>query len=333
MNRVTPSAARMAVCLSPDLRYFRQAVFVAQSILAHEPDGDFDILIVCEAGDIAPGYEQLPEALRARIKLWNWQHARETAGLPLGGHMTPATYRRLFLPAVLPEHYERILYLDSDLAVVRPGLNRLTELPLEDAPLAAAIDMIFLKDFENGPLTAEFRAYRAGLGLPLDAHYFNAGVLLIDRANWRRLRVTEKALAFLRENSERCLFHDQSALNAVLQDQWLSLSPRYNFMGDFLLLDVQAEIAPVLLHFVNHPKPWHFDEWRGERRFAELYRSFWAASPWADAAKDAPEATGGLALPLTPEFALFRKRLLAFLATQNFVDCPGGRFPLRAASR
>jgi len=333
MTRVTPSAARMAVCLSPDLRYFRQAVFVAQSILAHEPEADFDILIVCEPDDIAPGYAQLPEALRARIKLWNWQHAGEMAELPLSGHMTPATYRRLFLPAVLPEHYERILYLDSDLVVVRPGLSRLAEIPLGDAPLAAAIDMIFLKDFENGPLTAEFRAYRAGLGLPLEAHYFNAGVLLIDRANWRCLRVTEKALAFLRENSERCLFHDQSALNAVLQDRWLPLSPRYNFMGDFLLLDVETDIAPVLLHFVTHPKPWHFDEWRGERRFAELYRSFWVTSPWADEAKNASEATGGLALPLTPEFARFRKRLLAFLETQSFIDCPDGRLPLRAAPR
>ncbi|MFC7398756.1 glycosyltransferase family 8 protein [Chelatococcus sp. GCM10030263] len=329
---MSPGANRAAVCLTPDARYFRVAVFVAQALLAQEPEGQFDILILCEGKDVAAGYGDLPAGLRAQITLLPWAEAGATCGLPLGRHITPAAYRRLFLPAVLPERYERILYLDSDVAVVRPGMADVLQVPLGDKPLAAAIDMIFLKDFENGPLTAEFRAYRAGLGLPVDTPYFNSGVLLIDRANWQRRDVTGKALAYLRENADRCLFHDQSALNAVLRDDWLALSPRYNFMGDFLRLDVETALAPVVLHFVNHPKPWHFDAWQGERRFAEIYRAFLAATPWATEAKPALEATGGLALPLTPEFARFRKRLLAFLASQTFIDCPGGRLRLPSAA-
>jgi lipopolysaccharide biosynthesis glycosyltransferase len=322
----TTKAKRAVVCLTPDAGYFRAAVFVAQALLAQEPEGQFDIVILCEGKDVAAGYDDLPAAMRARIALLPWAEKGSTHGLPLGRHITPAAYRRLFLPEVLPEHYERILYLDSDVAVVRPGIGRLLQLPLGDKPVAAAIDMIFLKDFENGPLTAEFRAYRAGLGLSLATPYFNSGVLLIDRANWQRRDVTGQALAFLRENADRCLFHDQSALNAVLRGEWLPLSPRYNFMGDFLLLDIETVLAPVVLHFVNHPKPWHFDQWQGERRFAQIYRAFLAASPWASEARPALEATGGLALPLTPEFALFRKRLLTFLEGETFIDCPDGLF-------
>jgi lipopolysaccharide biosynthesis glycosyltransferase len=329
---MSPGRNRAAVCLTPDASYFRAAVFAAYSLLTQEPDGQFDIVILCQGEDVAARYDDLPAGLRERITVLPWAKRPETLGLPLGRHISPAAYRRLFLPAVLSERYERILYLDSDVAVVRPGVSRLLQLSLGDKPIAAAIDMIFFKDFENGPLTAEFRAYRAGLGLPLETPYFNSGVLLIDPANWQRQDVTGKALAFLREHGDRCLFHDQSALNAVLHHEWLPLSPRYNFMGDFLLLDVETDLAPVVLHFVNHPKPWHFDEWQGERRFAEIYRAFLAASPWASEAKAAPEATGGLALPLTSEFALFRKRLLAFLASQTFIDCPDGRLPLPSAA-
>ncbi len=54
------------------------------------------------------------------------------------------------------------------------------------------------------------------------------------------------------------------------------MSPRYNFMGDFFLLDLERRIEPIVLHFVNAPKPWKLDAWKGEARFAENYRDWFA---------------------------------------------------------
>ncbi|CAH1659991.1 Lipopolysaccharide biosynthesis glycosyltransferase [Hyphomicrobiales bacterium] len=320
---IPASGRRAAICLTPDARYFKAAIVAARSILAQEPDLPADIVILCDAGDVAPGYDALPANLRARITLLPWEKSSETAALPLGRHVTHAAYRRLFLPALLDERYRRIVYLDSDIAIVRPGLSRLLSLPLADRPVAAAIDMIFLKDFEDGPLTAEFRAYRAGLGLPPAAPYFNSGLLVIDPEAWLEQAVTEKALAFLAAEPARCLFHDQSALNAVLRDNWLAVSPRYNFMGDFQLLDLEALIAPVVMHFVNHPKPWHFPDWAGEDRFARIYREAFAATPWAADAMPSPHALQEPP-PLSPAFTAFRRRLLAYLRTQAFADTPPG---------
>ncbi|MBX3539029.1 MAG: glycosyltransferase family 8 protein [Chelatococcus sp.] len=319
-----PAPDRRAVlCLTPDARYFKAAVVAARSILAAERDLPADIAILCDAEDIAPDYDALPADIRARITLLPWERSSETAALPLGRHVTQAAYRRLFLPALLGERYRRIIYLDSDMVVVRPGLSRLLSLELAGCPVAAAIDMIFLKDFEDGPLTAEFRAYRAGLGLPLAQPYFNSGLLVIDPEAWREQAVTEKALAFLTAAPARCLFHDQSALNAVLQGNWLALSPRYNFMGDFQLLDLEALIAPVVMHFVNHPKPWHFMDWAGEDRFARIYREGFAATPWANDALPSPHALRE-PTPLSAAFTAFRRRLLAYLRTQAFADTPSG---------
>ncbi|MBS7698209.1 MULTISPECIES: glycosyltransferase family 8 protein [unclassified Chelatococcus] len=320
---IPPPDHRAAICLTPDARYFKAAIVAARSVLAQEPDIPASIVILCDAHDVAPGYDAMAADLRARITLLPWEKSSETAALPLGRHVTHAAYRRLFLPALLDGHYQRIVYLDADMVVMRPGLSRLLSLPLHGRPLAAAIDMIFLKDFEDGPLTAEFRAYRAGLGLPLERPYFNSGLLVIDPDLWRAQRVTEKALAFLAAAPARCQFHDQSALNAVLQDSWLALSPRYNFMGDFQLLDLESLIAPVVMHFVNHPKPWHFAEWAGEDRFAQIYREALTATPWAADAVPSPHA---LEVPasLSPAFAAFRRRLLAYLRTQAFADTPPG---------
>ncbi len=160
------------------------------------------------------------------------------------GHFTSAVNRRLALHRVLPSRYERYVSIDADMLVTRPGLARLADLDLRGLPLAAAMDMIFLKDFEDGPLTAEFRTYRARLGLTLDTPYFNNGLTLVDRHEWERLDVPGAATTFLAANSDRCPFLEQSALNAVIQGQFAPLSPRYNFMGDFLLLDLETRSIP-----------------------------------------------------------------------------------------
>ena len=53
------------------------------------------------------------------------------------------------------------------------------------------------------------------------------------------------------------------------------LSPRFNFMGDFLLLDLEEEIAPVIYHFVNRPKPWE-QGYAGDPRFSEIFYRWFA---------------------------------------------------------
>lgn len=313
-------AAPLAICLTPDANFFRPAVLTAASIL-RQPDAEaLEILILCNERDVAAGFDRLAAPLRDRITLQivNWD--KHVAGLPVRGHFTSAVNRRLALHRVLPGRYERYVSIDADMLVTRPGLARLAELDLNGLPLAAAIDMIFLKDFEDGPLTAEFRSYRARLGLALDTPYFNNGLTLVDRHEWERLDVPGAATTFLAANSDRCSFLEQSALNAVIQGQFAPLSPRYNFMGDFLLLDLETQIDPIVHHFVNRPKPWE-PGWRGADRFAAQYREAFAQSPWPELAPAAPAAgTPSAALAPDGDMLSFRHRLANYLRTVRFAD-------------
>jgi lipopolysaccharide biosynthesis glycosyltransferase len=270
----------------------------------------------------------LAAPLRGRIKLLTLDFSRFGAGLAGRGRFSRAVFRRLFLDDILPAHFERIVTVDSDMLIVRPGLKRLESFDLGDKPLAAAYDMIFLMDFKGDALARQFQRSRRSLGLALDTPYFNAGLMAIDRAAWRAEKLTERVTQALRDEPKRYPFMEQDALNAALKGNFAPLSPRFNFMGDFFLLDLERRLEPIVLHFVNAPKPWELGSWRGEARFAENYRAWFAASPWPNLAKSpAAPPWRRTRPPLTRLRRDFAERLSAFLMKTRFID---GALTLRA---
>ena len=246
---------RTATCFTPDRAFFAPAVRAIASLIEAEPDVEREIVLICEPDDVAPGFDKLPPPLRERIQLMTLDFSRFDGTLAGKGRFSRAVFRRLFLDDILPAHFERIVTVDSDMLVVRPGLKRLESFDLEDKPLAAAYDMIFLMDFKGGALARQFQRSRRSLGLALDTPYFNAGLMAIDRAAWRAEQLTERVTKALRDDPERYPFMEQDALNATLRGNFAPLSPRFNFMGDFFLLNLERWLEPIVLHFVNAPKP------------------------------------------------------------------------------
>jgi lipopolysaccharide biosynthesis glycosyltransferase len=312
---------RTAYCFTPDRAFFAPAVRAIASLIEAEPDAEREIVLICEPDDVALGFDKLPAPLRERIQLMTLDFSRFDAKLASKGRFSRAVFRRLFLDAVLPARFERIVTVDSDMLIVRPGLKRLESLNLGGKPLAAAYDMIFLMDFKGDALARQFQRSRRALGLAIDTPYFNAGLMTIDRAAWRAEKLTERVVKALRDEPERYPFMEQDALNATLKGGFAPLSPRFNFMGDFFLLDLERRIEPIVLHFVNAPKPWELGSWRGEARFAEAYRAWFAASPWRDLAQSpAAPRWRRTRPPLTPLRREFAKRLSTFLAEKRFID-------------
>ena len=313
------AAVKTALCFTPDRTFFAPAVRAIASLVEQGDADAFDIFIYCEESDIEPGFADLDPALRARIQLKTLDFAALDAGLAPKGRFSRAVFRRLFLDRLLPEIYPRYVSIDSDMLIARPGLSRLTEIDLGGHALAAGFDMIYLMDHKGGPLAREFQGYRRALGLDLDTPYFNAGLMTIDRAAWRKAGFAEEAAARLRSHPERYPFMEQDALNSLVKGDFAKLSPRYNFMGDFFLTGLEAEIAPIVLHFVNQPKPWNYEAWRGEGRFARAYADWFAAAPF-------PERRARARPPLRrkPAASALRRRfavsLRAFFSTCRFVD-------------
>jgi lipopolysaccharide biosynthesis glycosyltransferase len=311
-----------AYCFTPDRTFFPAAIRAIASLVEAEPDVAGELLLICEPDDVPPGFDRLAPALRERVALVTEDFSRFDAGLRPKGRFSRAVFRRLFLDAILPSRFERIVTVDSDMLVIRPGLARLADLDLQGRPLAAAYDMIFLMDFKgDDALVRQFQRSRRRLGLALDTPYFNAGLMVIDRAAWRAQKVTDRVVQALSGDPKRFPFMEQDALNATLSGGFAPLSPRYNFMGDFFLLDLERRLEPIVLHFVNSPKPWEAG-WTGEARFAEDYRNWFAGSPWPNWAKAKEPLGRRTRPPLTRLRSDFARKLSAFLGQVSFIDGP-----------
>ena len=313
------TSRRTALCFTPDAKFFAAAVRAIASVVEQGDADAFDIFIFCEESDVDPGFADLDPALKRRIRLELIDFAALDTGLAPKGRFSRAVFRRLFLDRLLPETYERYVSIDSDMLIVRPGLSRLTEFDFGPHALAAAYDMIFLMDHKGGPLAREFQGYRRALGLDLATPYFNAGLHAVGRHAWRKAGWADQTAQALRTAPERFPFMEQDALNSLIRGEFAPLSPRYNFMGDFFLTGLEAEIAPIVLHFVNQPKPWHYEEWRGEGRFARAYADWFATAPFP-----AWRAATRPALGRKPKASALRRRFAAslgsFLNKCKFVD-------------
>src|SRR5699024_9178514 len=101
--------------------------------------------------------------------------------------------------------------------------------------------------------------------------YFNAGMLLIDLAQWRSRQLGDAALQILSHKGDQMQYLDQDALNHVLHDDWQSLDLQWNFQqAVYSAIDnrypylasrkdemKRAIRHPGIVHYIGGTKPWH----------------------------------------------------------------------------
>lgn len=172
--------------------------------------------------------------------------------LVVNGHISKATYYRLYLTTLLPVNLDRILYLDTDLVVVSEGLNALYGIEIDGLPLAAV----------SHSLPSE------GDRLSLREDYFQAGVLLINLNYWRENHVVLSFARVLKERSKDLIYWDQDVLNIVFDGSYLSLPTKYNVHR---VIEDSTEV--VIFHFDGTRKPWRLRNIRrGKREWLEIAR-------------------------------------------------------------
>ena len=146
---------------------------------------------------------------------------------------------------------DKALYLDCDLLVTK-NLDDLFATDLQDYPLAA------VRDFGG-------RAY-------FDLEIFNAGVLLVNKAFWKKENMTQKLIDLTNEWHDKVDQADQSILNMLFEHKWLELEFDYNHIvihkqfTDYQLPEDQD--YPAIIHYLSHRKPW-------KDLAAQTYRDVW----------------------------------------------------------
>jgi len=191
---------------------------------------------------------------------------------PTNIHVSFVTYFRIFLPDIITDSVEKIIYLDPDI-IVQGNIADLWKINVKGWNLAAVKDYGFNRH-EN-------------LKIPESSEYFNSGVMLINLDKWREDHIKDKALDYIFNNAESLKLWDQDALNAVLHDRWKKIHPKWNLqynmiegktMEDGILLS-EAKDNPNIIHYTSNDKPWNYECIHPRK---SLYYYYLRKTPWKE---------------------------------------------------
>ena len=226
--------------------------------------------------------------------------------------ITATTYFRLFLPEIMPEEVERVLYIDCDTLV----LDDLSE--LYNSHLINTCGNV-------AEPTAPLMKRKVGLK-PQDT-YVNAGIMLIDLKRWREDGIDKKFISYIEEMDGNISFEDQGVINHVLKGKIDILPVRYNVETQYFDFGydgfsimkkdkprykekdaIEAMDKPGIIHFTNSfasERPWvkgskhrYVDEWMKYKD-----RTEWKDSPLWESNKDAARKLSRMIYRVMPRAA------------------------------
>ena len=324
-------ADRNAIVLVADANWFAAGAFVADQLASLRPPTGTDIILFSDSADDL----DKARAFGLRAQLMPLDSSLLDPSFPIHDHFTRATYGRIFLPRMLAGRYRRLVYLDVDVYVHSGKIFDLFGLDLHGHAVAAVLDpWIALLDPEAGERTRTIAN--------AENRYFNAGVLVIEPSAYLAEDLERRLLSTIAATPERLRYSDQSALNIVLDGNWLELSPAFNTSSVHWGSFVRAVSEPVITHFAGSMKPWHGPRFNIDHPARQDLERFLRASPWAGflaqfySFKDAWNVLSGkAALPppvATPKFRMtpHEENLIAnYLRTTDFADVEQGITDLR----
>jgi lipopolysaccharide biosynthesis glycosyltransferase len=249
------------IVFAADDRYAMPLAAALRSLLEHSVKyPKLDIWIIDDAitGRNRIRIEESVESAKADLH-WLPAPVDLVAGLPIWGHFRRAIYYRLFASALLPNDIAKIIYLDVD-TIARGDIGDLWDIDLNDRALLA------IPYTEMGTRSYGGVSVWKELGFDPGHSYFCSGVLVVNCDKWRRERICDKVIDFIREFGNRIRWPDQDGLNAVLADEWGELDRCWHFIvkevtevhgEDSLTQGVPA--GAKIIHFASSVKPWSYD--------------------------------------------------------------------------
>lgn len=184
------------------------------------------------------------------------------------GHFRIETYYRLLAPYIL-NHYDKIVYLDTDL-IVQEDVAKLYNIVLSNEYLLAACKDADSAGLYNGfePNKKEYVDNILKLKNPYD--YFQAGVIVFNLDTFRNTYTSKYIMEFSIQEKWQLL--DQDILNCLAENRVLYMDMAWNVMYDWNNIRIEKIIAlapedlrnaymqsrknPYIIHYAGPNKPW-----------------------------------------------------------------------------
>lgn len=202
----------------------------------------------------------------------------------VSGELSRASYFRLDIANILDESIEKIIYLDCDL-LVYDDIEKMWQLDMGGKPVAATCDLGIMASARVRKQKNKF------IGLPFDAPYFNAGVLIMDLKKWRDGNYAEAIIDLATQN--KYPNHDQDALNKFFMNNWQEIPLRWDVIPpvfnlflkiltkpDLRKKAIEAKLNPAIFHYAGGYKPWEYEIHDG---FNDKYYEYLKFTEYKDA--------------------------------------------------
>ena len=235
------SKKKSCILLASSASYTRYSEYVAWQI---RQAGLHDIPILIASADAKPSDLMGHSAHIMPIEVSGF-----ISKLPQSERLREFGYWRIPGIAEAAKTYDRILYLDSDIHVEGSNLERLLSIDMQGAPIAAVRDVH--QSVRPHREANEFKK----LGWN-NAPYFNAGVMLIDGAKFLRENAIEMIENCAQKFPEALTTYDQSLLNIAYYENWLELSPVWNWQLSHRNFQIYPSFDVELIHVAGETKPW-----------------------------------------------------------------------------
>lgn len=276
----------MHIALASDNNYAEFVAVVIASALANLSDYLHVHLLAngIEESSLFLLKQQIPSG-RGELHLYDIQDLPAKLSIRVPDTIAISSYARLFLPSILPADIAKVLYLDCD-TVIADDLSDLWNTDLQNKYIAGVLDTLPDNDSKRN------------VGVPSDAPYINAGVLLINLSLWREDHLQQRFLDFLLAHNGRVHHHDQGIINAVCQNKIAIVHPRYNCTSNYyshpytLLRRTnhpfytrqeceEATAHPAILHFTEgfYNRPWLTN---GRHPMAVVFDHYHRQTAWVD---------------------------------------------------
>lgn len=229
--------------------YAQHLAVVIASILIHNPEQEFVFHVVHR--DILPETEAKVRQLesmypRHRI-VFHKIDASAFDRFPIPktlAHITQEMYYRYLLPDLLKDE-DRTIYSDVDVLCVGGGVRELWNMDMGGRPIAAIR--------KNSGNDAHYVAHMERMGIPPGSAYFFSGMFVMDLAELRKERFTEKCMAKTAEKANELIFPDMDVINAVMLGRIAEIDPAWNMTERYS----PFRRGVKMWHFVcQTQKPW-----------------------------------------------------------------------------
>lgn len=264
----------LTIAFATDPRYMcltAAAAWTALDRMSHDSGPVSLLLFATEVSDPAlKAFERAIRSARADVHLRVIDaHAPEVREMAARTRLPMAQFLRLYVPRYVEPAAERVIFLDSDV-LVKDDLSQLFTADLAGKTLGAVLDFNYpTLRRRRWSLKPDEMAQACWRAMPDESPYFNAGVQLIDVAQWRAHDVESRVVSHILRNASALPISDQDALVQCLKGQWQALPMRWNMqtIGRFHMPELSAwgdrevngirfdeSLAPGVLHY-NGSKP------------------------------------------------------------------------------